>query len=77
MGSIRVARRAGKNVASTAAANRTAAAEVIVNGSMGRTWNNMVDNRRVSASEAMMPMAIPTARSDAPCASTSFHTLDC
>src|SRR6202162_3613496 len=76
IGSMRVARRAGKNVARSAVAKTTAANEARVRGSVGCTWNNMVDIKRVSASDAMIPITMPAALSVAPCDKTSFQTLD-
>src|SRR5580658_5713145 len=42
----------------------------------GSTWNGIVDMKRVSASEATIPIAMPAALSAVPSKRTSFQTLD-
>src|SRR6185437_12801404 len=70
IGSTLVARRAGRKLASSAAATSTTATVAKVNGSRGLTPNSIPDSRRVAAKLAKRPAATPARTTRIPCPTT-------
>ena len=74
MGSMRVARRAGSQQASSPAARSTVVTPANVSPSVAVTPNRMLSTTRVVAAAASSPRTLPTATSVPPCRTTSRTT---